>query len=527
MLKQRIWLIKNGAYRPNNLPHRVGGGLLLLTFGMAALPAARAQGNLELHLAPVNRIGAGYNVSTHTYDQDFIRNNLIDPKDRPVQADVCSFLSSRKIRMDSTEDGGRCADQTVPTLPAGVSAVVLTLTGPHPLLNKTVDLQEFRISKENYVGSGTCIPSAPVQWVPQCSFTFSVPLPSNMVVNAPPEHSIKAEVVGSGGQILLTKAKAVAVPRRVPLIVSVGESLASGEGNPHSVGRSRRRIQDPTSQSDCFDDTTVMIKFELKPDMISQPTWYEPRDHRSLNSGPAQAARSLLNQWPYVVFLSFAKSGAKISDIVDQLSHVKEVVGDHKIDALLISAGGNDVGFSNVLKDMARDFRGSDGERVLSKFLERILVLRNKEYPKLNQAMVDLNLNVGEVLINEYPGKLFNRLDGEPAKGCGVFRSFAFWSVSKRDAVALNRMGDFLNGEVKLLADKHGWRFVFGISSEFAKHGYCSPESFYRSAEHSCDQQGDFDGTMHPNRDGTAVYARALARELRKVLPKPERPVVK
>jgi len=82
-------------------------------------------------------------------------------------------------------------------------------------------------------------------------------------------------------------------------------------------------------------------------------------------------------------------------------------------------------------------------------------------------------------------------------------------------------MGNLLNAEVKLAANTHGWHLVDGISEKFAGHGYCSGQSFYRFAAASCDTQGDFDGTMHPNEEGTAAYARVLARELRKVLPKP------
>jgi hypothetical protein len=152
--------------------------------------------------------------------------------------------------------------------------------------------------------------------------------------------------------------------------------------------------------------------------------------------------------------------------------------------------------------------------------------LRDREFPKLNQAIVDLNLNVAPAatIISEYPGKFFNRADGQPAKGCGVFDTLIFWGVEKRDAVAMNAMADALNAELKLLAEKHKWRLVTGLSSQFARHGYCATRSFYRSASHSCDRQGDFEGTMHPNAEGTGVVAKALERELRIILPDPPGP---
>jgi lysophospholipase L1-like esterase len=475
---------------------------------------------LDVRLNPINEIGAGYDASTQTYDAEFISSNLTEPKHRLVRADVCNSLKNVKVRMIQTGDGGSCRDQRAQTLPEGVTSIVLTLTGPGLVRNRRMDLAQFTVTSERYRGPGTCQPLKPIQVATDCSTTFQVPLPTGLAVGGPPQHSIRVEA-RNGDDIIKTQSKEIAVPRWVPLIVSVGESLASGEGNPDERGFSSR---DQITQQDCFDDTTVMIKYDWKPDMRVQAKWYDERDHRSLRSGPAQAARKLLDRWPYLVFLSFAQSGATVADIVEQLGRVKAAVGDHRIDVLLVSAGGNDVGFANVLEGMAGDFVDKGAERVMSEFLRKLVTLRNEEYPKLNKAITDLNLNISKVLINEYPGMLFNRADGQPARGCGVFDTVEFWGVKKRDAVAMNAMGDLLNAEVKLLADKNSWHFVGGISNQFSRHGYCSSRSFYRDAETSCDMQGDFDGTMHPNMEGTRVYARALERELRNLLPDPERP---
>jgi lysophospholipase L1-like esterase len=480
---------------------------------------------LDLRLAYVSEIGAGYDASTRAYDPDFITSNLTEPKHRPVRAHICNSLASAKVKMIQTGDGARCKDQRLLTLPDGVTSFVLTLTAPGLIRNRRIELEKFIVSSERYRGPGSCQPSKPIRVATNCGTTFQVPLPSDITVGGPPQHSILVEA-RAGDQIIKTQSKPVVVPRWVPLIVSVGESLASGQGNPDGRGRSKRQLDNPTSQRDCFDDTTVMLlpETDMKPLMREEPTWYDKEDYRSLRSGPAQAARKLLDRWPYLVFLSFAKSGATVPDIVEQLGKVKATVGNHKIDALLISAGGNDVGFSNVLEEMSGDFIDKGAERAMSEFLRKIVTLREKEYPKLEKAIIGEKLNVSEVLINEYPGKLFNRANGQPDRGCGVFDTVRFWGVKKRDAVAMNAMGDLLNAEVKLLAGKHNWHFVGGISDQFSTHGYCSSRSFYRSAEDSCDMQGDFQGTMHPNYQGTLVYARALERELRKVLPEPERP---
>ncbi len=506
-------------------------GVMALTLCIHGGAAAQTLEDLRISVGYTNNFSSGYDRSRHTYDADWFRTVVADPPSRQIVANVCPSFATGRIRMDPLDDGIHCSDEEARLAPEGASALVWTVSGPHPHLNKIVELKQERKLLHDYkaLPGSRCMPLERKKVVEddQCQIKFDAPTPSREVANVAESYSVRFEVVDGANQVLASRSQSVPVPRRVPLIVSVGESLAAGEGNPDMPGDAADAHFDPLNQHDCEDDTSVMLKFDLKPSMLKQPFWMEPRDHRSLRSGPALAAKQLLTEWPYIAFLSFAKSGSVISspeadnDILEQLEHVRRVVGNQRIDALHISAGGNDVGFSDVLKTMAGDFRGSDAEKVLSHFMDKLLKLRDEGYPKIDAKIKELGLNIGQVLINEYPGSLFNDENDEPTKGCGVFDTSTFWSVSKRDAVAIRNMGNLLNAEVKLAANTHGWHLVDGISEKFAGHGYCSGQSFYRFAAASCDTQGDFDGTMHPNEEGTAAYARVLARELRKVLPKP------
>ncbi len=64
---------------------------------------------------------------------------------------------------------------------------------------------------------------------------------------------------------------------------------------------------------------------------------------------------------------------------------------------------------------------------------------------------------------------------------------------------------------------------IDGIKEAFAGHGYCAtPDprrpggatdrrgSYFVSAEQSCRDQGDFEGTMHPNEHGHEMYAERI-----------------
>jgi hypothetical protein len=502
--------------------------LLLLAHGSAV-----AQGSLEsikLEIENYNEFSSGYDRSAHTYRTDWLRKAL-DADTRSVYAEVCDSLAPGRPRMMSVDPSVPCdEDVTVRYPPAEAAAFVWTLRGVHPILKKVVDLKQYRKDLHPYVPASGCrlLENKNVADV-ECRIAFQPSTAGSAAIDSIPIYEVRFDVLDRSDQVVLSRSQSVSVPRHAPLIVSIGESLASGEGNPDMPGDAEDVNYQPWNQHDCEDDTTVMIKYNLKPKMRRQPIWFESRDHRSLKSGPALAAKELLAEWPYLVFLSFAKSGAEIStpqvdhDILEQLEQLRQLVGDKRIDALLISAGGNDVGFSTVLRKLGSDFEDADLGDVLATYHGKLRGLGDR-YGLINSKIAELGLNIGSILINEYPGSLFTDRNNDPAPGCGVFDTFntvfTQWGISDADAGAIALMGDLLNDEVARAARLHGWRLVTGIKERFAGHGYCTDDSFWRFAEDSCDMQGDFDGMMHPNDKGTGAYARALVRALRDVLPK-------
>ncbi len=517
---------------------------LAATVVVAGFTESSLAQQLPLNVTHVNDFNAGYDRNAHAYRESWIRDVVTDPKTRPINADVCSAMITKRIRQTSIIDGQHCGDRVVLVPPTGVSSLTWTLRGKNPLTGTTRDL--IRIQKslkrlQPHTPGSTCLPvtDGPLPLVvnkSDCNVVLTAPVPQNAITpNASVSYDVQVQAVGSNGP-LATASKPIVVPSKVPLVVSVGESLASGEGNPDKAGKSKRDgnniIGNPNGK-DCFDDTTMMMKNDNKPGMRSLPVWFDARDHRSLKSAPALAARQLLVDWPYVVFLSFAKSGSRISspdqphNILRQLEQVRATVGTHRIDVLLVSAGGNDVGFAGTLEGLTTgDLSSSDA---ISKFSSKLIDLREDFYPAINKRITELGLNVANVLINEYPGSIFNVADNKPARGCGVFRVEGIlggivgsrYSITESEAKNIDSMGRLLNAEVKQAAQTHGWRFVDGIDEKFAGRGYCSGRSLYVFADKSCDLQGDFDGTMHPNAAGTLLIANAIASEIRKAIPKP------
>lgn len=170
------------------------------------------------------------------------------------------------------------------------------------------------------------------------------------------------------------------------LIVSIGDSFSSGEGNPDVDGIYKLLINGPDNINPALDAVNSLktCKGELGR-KIKMEDWECRRCHRSKWSAPALTAKRIeeTDRHSSVTFLSFACSGARTEHLIDtkyrgieftmtttpddepplpehlqpkgvvpsQLESVKEAVGNRVIDVLFISIGINDLKFSEVITD--------------------------------------------------------------------------------------------------------------------------------------------------------------------------------
>jgi hypothetical protein len=325
------------------------------------------------------------------------------------------------------------------------------------------------------------------------------------------------------------------------LIVAIGDSYGSGEGNPDKPQTYEyRTYPDPLSG--------MQVRYVVK----ERPKWADQRCHRSSYAGPAQAARDLEYADPHssVTFVFLACSGAGIQSgllgtypgiedpggdpLPAQLDKVHELVGDHQIDALVMSAGGNDGGFADVLqlcldpRDPSRWHCNEQGNLIS----ERLELLPDR-YKALNQRMTDLGLNVAKdnVYLTEYAiGTRGDALEGY----CGS-NTMSFFEDPLLSNMTLaevqyvtENMAQPLNRKMEEAAQTLGWTYVRGINSEFShplgeqSHGFCSEDPWVRTMLKSNEVQGPqtyfgeawsnpslwqaTTGTMHPNAFGQNVY---------------------
>jgi lysophospholipase L1-like esterase len=299
------------------------------------------------------------------------------------------------------------------------------------------------------------------------------------------------------------------VPRDRLLVVSLGDSVASGEGNP-GTGE-----------------------------------WASARCHRSPAAGVEQSVRLLAqtSRRP-ITFVNLACSGATIdhgllrsyrgierpagaAPVAPQVRTLRRLVkhAGRPADAVLLSIGANDVHFGDVVRhciavpscatsgfDPDHLGRGTTADATVGTALGRLAGRYDALAGHLDQHVV----LPGRVFITQYFDPTRNRL-GQPCAAIlgGIGREELRWA---EEAILTP-----LNQEVTAAARRHGWHAVTGIPGDFATHGYCTDrqDRWVRTVAESL---ANLTGPLHPNAAGhLAIAARivpALGPPLGIVVPK-------
>ena len=321
------------------------------------------------------------------------------------------------------------------------------------------------------------------------------------------------------------------------LVVSLGDSMASGEGVPDTPGvyTLGETLTQTTSTLARVFSGNVRLSTKKAAD------WKNRRCHRSARAGHALTASALERRDPKssVTYISLACSGAEIAHVIDkeyagiqplpnsgkvdpQLEVLRELVGSgsgtrgRRIDALLLSIGVNDLGFSGIVKSCAKNWNTAHGSGdphcvydsgASSKLTPGGTI--DQSYAKLGEALRD-SLDVADVFITDYPGAPF----GQSRGGCGLLGIPRF-GIASREAAAMAGVGLQLYWAVGRAAAASGWNWVPGMSNAFAGHDYCAAEPYLVSIERSMVQQGTYFGAVHPTRTGHVALANLLLDSIR------------
>jgi hypothetical protein len=362
--------------------------------------------------------------------------------------------------------------------------------------------------------------------------TFVVPYPKGL--------SVSVEV---GGQ----KIAATEIKVRDILVVGMGDSFGSGEGNPDVPVRFSPERSVTYGKGEGKDDLAgyparvgAWKQIGDKAFIEENARWLDQACHRSLYSYQLRTALELAVEDPHraVTYAGFACSGAEVTwglflrykgnewvpqpPDLSQISaaadaqcgkreapmqdlpeayHMHGVIPElqgglvlrkcplddaRKIDLLLLSIGGNDIGFARlvanaVLADdaLVRSLGGWFGQVHGNQEAESLLERLDERYKAMNRAVHGI-LHIpweesDRVILTAYPP--FALLDDQGAvcpdgtAGMEVFNEFA---ITQKGALSSAWLADKLDQVMASSAKTHGWSFVEAHRKTFVGRGLCA-----------------------------------------------------
>jgi hypothetical protein len=305
------------------------------------------------------------------------------------------------------------------------------------------------------------------------------------------------------------------------LVVGLGDSYGSGEGNPDIPAH----FDDGRSDIDIIfkrlkgrDDT--FLRREPKRDKDSEVSWLDRRCHRSMYSYQFKTAlqMALANPKEAVTFVSYSCSGAVTENLINvrqaareklkkkilkdeynkvrpQLDVLKEVLkcpagrtfgctarNSREIDYLLLSIGGNDIGFADyvtyiITSGLIRKLKGKKPTAQTKIDIERAIT---ENYGKLSAELNGLDIKgctpgapCERILLTAYP----DIMHSETETLCKADReefSIPFGRDEKR-ADRIREVRDLVfdtlrNEQEKVL----NWSVVTGHFAKYLQHGFCA-----------------------------------------------------
>lgn len=325
------------------------------------------------------------------------------------------------------------------------------------------------------------------------------------------------------------------------LLVVMGDSYASGEGNPRNV--------------------TAWIN---NRSASFNPYWDEDQCNRSVHGAPAQAALKLekASNKTSVTLVDVSCSGATVQKGIlgpqlrgmsSQIESVSNLIGNREIDAVVMSVGGNDIGFATILTACALQSNcplAKATAQPLSSFpniqtgVQTLTAGLANNYASINkcftgtscqgaqgQKLPGLSLSdTGQVLLNSYPD-LTRSQAGSVCSYLTITESDFAWAqgsilnpspanpftypTTRGAQVPLDNGAGSLNGAIANTTQL-GWKPIMGSWTDTGSgpigHGVCAGvESWFFGLTGF---SGFTSGSFHPNPLGQSELSGIIYREM-------------
>jgi lysophospholipase L1-like esterase len=307
------------------------------------------------------------------------------------------------------------------------------------------------------------------------------------------------------------------------LVVGLGDSTASGEGNPDSA--------------------------------VSPVRWQDKRCHRSSRGFEALTASRLeaASDRSSVTYVPLACSGASIvngllgghsgieptgsAPLPGQIEAMKSLIGSRTPDAVLVSIGINDLGYGNIARfcfddgvDAAaaatvdcwsKPYPNTSSSTTLLSFVRARASSLTDRYAQLAVAFQKAGIPASKIYLTEYPNATrdSNGATCNPLIGYLDGRPFGYpirGMITRNEAAqAETEVLQPVNRTMQAAATTFGWHLVSGIATASLTHGLCSGKPWFVGVLDSLIGQHDVLGTLHPNAKGQQATANAVAAALK------------
>jgi hypothetical protein len=282
------------------------------------------------------------------------------------------------------------------------------------------------------------------------------------------------------------------------LIVALGDSNGSGEGNP------------PFDFPQC--DRSVASSQYRTAQYIED---HDPRSSVTLLWASCSGAR-IEHMWVRYYRGIQPELGAELPP---QLMQVRDLLGHRKIDAVIMSVGINDIWFGPLMTFCTVDvvslpceginvseredpygdgfyYPSATSSTTLADATETRTLQLPSEYARLGKRLG--LLHPAHTFITEYPNFANDQNGNLCTYGIGPLPHFVIttWSWLQDAGNALNQQVD----RTSLL----GWTPLMGIPQDFITHGYCSTSSYFRPLSEASASENQ-SGAFHATHEGQGI----------------------
>ncbi|WNG48092.1 hypothetical protein F0U60_31090 [Archangium minus] len=344
------------------------------------------------------------------------------------------------------------------------------------------------------------------------------------------------------------------------LIVGLGDSYGSGEGNPDIPANEswdgKAKWADPRCHRS-FKASSALVALQLEEEDRRTSVTYV-----SLACSGANISRETFVQGPFETFKTsgnsqgsgllgryigiehpYPENGPWSSSqfLEPQIEQLQRISQGRRIDALVISAGGNDMGFGDVLKHCVVTSTCHGADSWDGRHLEANVRGLSNALPARYVELADTlhsRLNVANVFLTEYPdlsrdqnGETCYELMDDISNDLGIRFDGIRRSQGEPQWIQQNFLAP-LNQHMRNAVQtqqqlNRPWHYVGGVEEEFRNHGMCAGSArWFRSGPESAVLQGPLNnisettGTAHPNEEGHHAYARHILASLRATDPR-------